>query len=102
MGIFIVFMVFWCNGALFFPLLSNAVAEDSGFFKEKKDENKIIGSKTIFLDDFNHKELFSLDGNFSDRQIIEHGGKTYLVYFDRVEENQIYMCVKAVLSIPAE
>lgn len=99
MGIFTVFMILWCTGAVFFPIMSIASSEDPVFAEEGSEKKVVPGSQTIFLDDLNRKELFSLEGNYSDQQIIEHDGKTYLVYFDKAENNTIYMCIKAVLDV---
>lgn len=99
MGIFTVFMIFWCTGAVFFPIISVSSSGGPGFAEEESEEKGVPGSQTIFLDDLNRKEVFSLEGNYSDQQIVEHDGKTYLVYFDKAENNTIYMCIKDVFDV---
>lgn len=99
MGTFSVFMAIWCFALVLFP-----VASVTSLMNKENDEveseNSISGERTVFLDDFNKKEIFSLAGNYSDQQIVEHDGKTYLVYFDKTEDDVIYMCIKAV--VPAQ
>lgn len=101
MGTFSVFMAIWCFALVLFPVASvtSLIHEEND---EVESENSISGEKTVFLDDFNKKELFSLDGNYSDHQIVEYEGKTYLVYFDRTENDTIFMCIKAVLNVSEE
>lgn len=100
MTAFILYMQIWTFMALFF---SGATATKSIIDNKKAEQaaiaNAPLGSKTIFLSDFNRKEVFSLDGDFSDQQIVEHDGKTYLVYFDKAENDTIYMCIKDVFDV---
>ena len=98
MGVFAVFMICWCSGLVFFPAATLAPVKAKNSEKEISEikKNSVFGTRTIFLNDFNRKELFVLDGDFSDRQIIEHENVTYLVYFDKIEKNQIYMCAEEV------
>lgn len=101
---FIVFLACWTFGAVFFPAasLASVKAKDGGkaeYFEENKHTEKISGSETVFLDDFNRRELFSLEGDYSEKQIVEYEGDTYLIYFDRAENGTVYMCVKSALLI---
>lgn len=98
MTAFILYMQIWTFMALFF---SGATATKSIIDNKKAEQaaiaNAPLGSKTIFLSDFNRKEVFSLDGDFSDQQIVEHDGKTYLVYFDKAENDTIYCASRTFL-----
>lgn len=98
MGAFSVFIVAWCFAAFLFPVASISSVIKHSSEEETAGEIVISGDQTIFLDDFNGKELFRLPGNYSEQQILEHGGKTFLLYFDCVEDKQIFMKVKEVGS----
>lgn len=99
MGIFTVFMIFWCTGAVFFPIISVSSSGGRALLKKNLKRKVFQARKQFFLDDLNRKEVFSLEGNYSDQQIVEHDGKTYLVYFDKAENNTIYMCIKDVFDV---
>lgn len=102
MTAFILYMQIWTFLALFFSgaTVTKTIIDNKKVEAAAK-ENAARASKTIFLSDFNRKEVFSLDGDFSDQQIVEHDGKTYLVYFDKAENDTIYMCIKAVFDVNA-
>lgn len=98
MGVFSIFAAIWCVTAFLFPAVSSAVVREPDSSGEKVEKYVAEGSKTIFLNDFNKKEIFSLEGNYSNNQFVDYDGKTYLVYFDKAENDVIYMCVKNVFD----
>ncbi len=69
--------------------------------KVEKNQNKKAVQKTIlpageiketvFFNAYNGKKIFVLAEDMSKNSFIEHEGKTYLIYIDRVEGNTLFM-----------
>lgn len=102
MGTFSVFIAVWCFAAFLFPVAS--LSSGIEHFSEKKAAEEIVipGDQTIFLNDFNGKELFRLSGSYSNQHVLEHDGRTYLLYFDHAEEKLIFMKAREMGSNPNE
>ncbi|MBQ0050809.1 MAG: hypothetical protein KBT11_01950 [Treponema sp.] len=63
--------------------------------KKNKGNDFYLGPmRTVFLNDFNHKQIFVLDGDYSNKQILEHDGSTYLIYFEKFEGSEVTMCAR--------
>ena len=84
----------------FILLLINMSCLSSNGLNYSDERKKALYSeninRTVFLNAFNGKELFILQGNYSSSQLVEYNGNIYLITFDKAEENQIYMLAKNI------
>lgn len=59
---------------------------------EPLEDTSFFGTvETVVFDDLTGRIIFSVEGDISKTQIVDHEGKTYIIYFDHVEKNKIYM-----------
>lgn len=95
MSVFTIFMICWGCGLVLFPsgtVVSEKIRNYDGTAASRKAE--LSRKETIFLNDLNKKELFTLEGDYSESHVVEHESVTYLVYLDKIEKNKIYMCAE--------
>ncbi len=105
MSVFTIFMICWCSGLVLFPsgsIISEKIRNYDGNGTAAGRKAELSRKETIFLNDLNKKELFTLEGDYSESHVVEHEGATYLVYLDKIEKNKIYMCAEKLnLEFPA-
>lgn len=71
-------------------------SEDDYESDEETQEIEETEIKTVVLNDFNRKELFTLAGDYTGQTIIEYKNEKFFVYYEKTEGNLIIMCARNI------
>lgn len=103
MRIFFAFPAFIIATVFFISCISFKEIDTDYEYDEEMQETEISGTKTVFINDFNHKELFSLEGDYTGQTIIEYKNEKYFAYYEKTEGNLIIMCARNIKTrLPLE